>query len=101
MSDIPEYSSLSQLSYILDKDNLIRFCEYFGGLTIKVPTAKELETLVQTLLLYQYVHIENIEYEKALSMLSATPRSLAAIKAGYVKVCAAMSDYKINGCDNV
>lgn len=26
-----EYSSLSELAYILDKDNLLNLCEFFGG----------------------------------------------------------------------
>ena len=40
--EIPEYASLSQLAYILDKDNLLKLCEFYGGLTIKIPTVKEL-----------------------------------------------------------
>ena len=38
LSDIPEYSSLSELVYVMDKKNFLNFCEYFGGQTIKVPT---------------------------------------------------------------
>ncbi len=29
--DIPEYSSLSELCYVLDKNNLYNLCEFFGG----------------------------------------------------------------------
>ena len=39
--DIPEYSSISELSYILDKTNLLKLCEYFGGTTIKIPTLND------------------------------------------------------------
>ena len=38
MRGIEEYSILSELAYILDKKNLLNLCEYFGGLTIKIPT---------------------------------------------------------------
>lgn len=31
MTDIPEYSSISQLAYVLDRENLLNLCEYFGG----------------------------------------------------------------------
>ena len=35
---VPEYSSISELAYILDERNLLKLCEYFGGQTIKIPT---------------------------------------------------------------
>ena len=31
MREIPEYTSLSELVYILDKTTLLKLCEYFGG----------------------------------------------------------------------
>ena len=51
----PKYSVLSELCYILDSDNLNKFLSYFGGTTIKVPTARELRLLVQAMVLYQHV----------------------------------------------
>ena len=45
LRDIPEYASLSEMVYILDKDSLLKLCEYFGGLTIKIPTIEELESI--------------------------------------------------------
>ena len=35
---LPEYAALSELVYVLDKDSLLKLCEYFGGTTIKIPT---------------------------------------------------------------
>ena len=46
MIDIPEYSSISELAFILDKDNLLKLCEYYGGTTIKIPTIQDLESIV-------------------------------------------------------
>ena len=51
--DVPEYKELSELCFLLDKRNFLRFCEYFGGTTIKVPTIKELEIYLQALQLYE------------------------------------------------
>ena len=31
LRDIPDYLVLSELVYVLDKDNLLKLCEYFGG----------------------------------------------------------------------
>lgn len=63
MIPIPEYSSIAELVYILDKDNMLNLCEYFGGQTIKIPTIKELESLVYSLLLFQYTKIDNMDYD--------------------------------------
>lgn len=70
MQDVPEYSTLSELCYILDGDNLSKFLSYFGGMTIKVPTLQEMRLLVQGLLLYQYVNIEQGDYNEALKTLT-------------------------------
>ena len=40
----PEYEVLSEMAYVLDRKNMIRFIEMFGGMTIRVPTISELET---------------------------------------------------------
>ena len=50
LKDVPEYSSLSELAFVMDKDNLLNFCEYFGGQTIKVPTIQELKDIMFALL---------------------------------------------------
>lgn len=82
--DIPEYSSLSELAYILDKDSLLKFLQYFGGTTIQVPTIEEFEDVVYTLLLYQCINIENLNYEAALKMLDLPKKRLKKVKDMYV-----------------
>lgn len=57
-TEIPQYSTLSQLAYILDKDSLLKLCEFYGGMTIKVPTIEELEELLNGLLIFQLVEVE-------------------------------------------
>ena len=52
LREIPEYSTLSELAYIVDKENLLKLCEYFGGTTIHIPTIDELESILYSLLLY-------------------------------------------------
>lgn len=66
LKDTPEYSTLSELCYILEGDNLIKFLSYFGGMTIKIPTLREMRLLLQGLLLYQNVNIEEGDYNEAL-----------------------------------
>ena len=94
IKDIPEYSTLSELAYILDKDNLLKLCEYFGGITITVPTTDELELLIYSLVLYQYINIDGIEYEKAINLLGVESSNLRIIKSSYIKICDILDSYK-------
>lgn len=80
MKDIPEYSTLSELAYVLKKDSLLNFFEYFGGTTITVPTISELKVVINALLLYQYVKIENIEFNKALKLIELDENKLKDVK---------------------
>lgn len=80
MKDIPEYATLSELSYVLKKDSLLNFFEYFGGTTIKVPTISEFKVVIKALLLYQYVKLENIEFNKAVKMIDLEENKLKDVK---------------------
>lgn len=88
-----EYSSLSELVYVLDKKNLLNLCEYFGGQTITIPTVDELENLIYALLLYQYVKIEHKEYDEAIQLIQYRGRNLRAIKNNYKKLTEVLENY--------
>ena len=92
MKEVPEYSTLSELCYILDGDNLSKFLSYFGGMTIKVPTLRDMRLLLQGLLLYQYVNIEEGEYNEALKAL-VDEFSEEEIKTVYDKIVEVTKNY--------
>ncbi len=94
-----EYSSLSELVYVLDKENLLNLCEFFGGQTIYIPTIDELETLTYSLLLYHYVKIEHMEYSEALKLIGHESKDLRAVKSNYIKLCDVLKDYTFGGRD--
>lgn len=96
IKELPEYSTLSELVYILDKDNLLKFCEYFGGTTLTVPTIEELQLSLFALLLYQYVDIDKIPYEKAICQIGCKSSDLRAIKAFYSKIKNVLDNYSFN-----
>ena len=91
--DVPEYSSLSELVYVLDKQNLLNLCEYFGGQTITIPTVEELETLTYSLLLYQYVNVEKKDYAEALELIGHESKDLRRVKKFYTKLCEVLEKY--------
>ena len=93
LKDTNEYSSLSQLSYILDKDSLLKLCEYFGGLTIKIPTIEELESIIYSLVLYQYVNIDGMDYDDAIKVIGHKSSQLRQVKSDYVKICSILDKY--------
>lgn len=87
IKDVPEYATLSELAYILDKENLLKLFEYFGGITIKIPTIEELEDLVYAMVLYQYVNIDGMEYNEAIRTIGHSSDELRKVKSNYVKIC--------------
>lgn len=93
VKDIPEYATLSELAYILDKDNLLKLCEYFGGVTIKIPTIDELEDIVYALVLWQYTHMEKIPYENAVALIGHDSDELRKVKSNYKKLCEVLDKY--------
>lgn len=96
IKDIPEYSGISELAYILDRKNLLKLCEYFGGTTITIPTIEELEILVYGLLLYQYINIEGIPEDDALVMISREGLGQKAVKNSYLKIKETLQNYDLS-----
>lgn len=93
LMDVPEYSAVSELAYVLDKENLLNLCEFFGGTTIKIPTISELEDMMQALLLYQYVNIDGMEYDKAIELLGNKSSELRSVKRNYNNMCEVLDKY--------
>ena len=96
MRSIPEYSSLSELVYILDKSSVLKLCEYYGGMTLRIPTIDELEYLVYVLVLYQKVNIEKIDYDTAIKEVGFKSSELRRVKSDYSKVCEVLDKYEFN-----
>ena len=97
LRDIPEYATLSELVYILDKESLLKLCEYFGGLTLKIPTIEELEGIIYSLVLYQQVQIEGHTYDEAVNLLGKRAGDMRKIKADYDGLVKVLSEYQFEG----
>ena len=93
LRDTEEYSTLSELAFILDKENLLKLCEFFGGVTLTIPTIDELENMVYSLVLYQYVDIDNMNYDDAIKVIGHKSKDLRAVKSNYNNLKEILSKY--------
>ena len=97
LKEVPEYSTLSELAYVLDRKNLFKLLDYFGGVTIKIPTRAELQIIINALLIYQCVNIEKMSMATALNRLDKIDSiQLKEIVNTYNKLCEKMGDFIIN-----
>lgn len=94
MKDLPEYSTLSELIYVMDKDNLVKFISFFGGTTIKVPTLDEFRTVTQAMLLYQFVNLENGDLQEGLEVICDKSYKKDSVLEAYMKIVDIASDYE-------
>jgi len=95
LQDIPEYSTISELAYILDKEALLNVCEYFGGITIRIPTVDELESVINSLLMYQYIDLDGYSYDDAVAKIGFESYQLRKVKKDYLKVKQVLSQYSL------
>lgn len=92
LSNNPEYSSLCELVYVLDKENLFKLCSVYGGSTITVPTITELKKMVNVLLVYQKIH-EGKSFEKAYTEVDTTIDSKKELFDRYQVFSKLLEDY--------
>lgn len=93
-NEVEEYSTLSELAYILDKKNLLSLCRYFGGMTIRIPTTDELDDVIDTLILYQLVNIEKYTIDEAISKLGVEQGRTYKLRNKLAKVQEILSEYE-------
>ena len=96
IKDIPEYSTLSELAFILDKENLLKLCQYFGGITLQIPTIEELENMVYALILYEYVDVDKVELSTALKAIGVSKIKTKEIKELYQNLRHILDKYEFN-----
>lgn len=94
--DVPELSTLSRMAYLLDRDNMLKLCEYFGGLTIQIPTIEDLEIITYTLMLYQLVNVEKQSFASAFQQISDKTDKYPQVKRYYTELVDKLSNYSVN-----
>ena len=96
LRDEPEYGALSRLAYILDRESLLKLCNFLGGMTVTIPTVEELELLCNGLLLYQKVDIEHNKIDDILDSFETDIFSKKELLSMYIKIRDVVDDYDFN-----
>ena len=96
MRNVPEYKTLSELAYLVDRKSLMNMLEYYGGMTVRIPTQKEFKLMVNGLLMYEYVNLEGLTVQQALAEMRGSSLPANELLACYAKITEVMSKYKFN-----
>lgn len=92
--DDPEYTTISELPYILDQKNMLSLCEFFGGQTIKIPTVSELYSIMHVLLIYMHVHLDNMTFEEAVKAVDYKSQDMRKTRHIYNKLSKVLEKYE-------
>lgn len=88
-----KYSTLSELVYLLDKNELFDFINYYSGMTITIPTKEELKSVFDVLLVYIDVNINHKELQTAIGERNLNNNQLTEFINLYSKVSEIISNY--------
>lgn len=94
----PNYSVLSELAYVVDKQSMVNLLNYFGGMTIKIPTLEELKIIINALCVYEYINVEHLNIDDAIAKLELNNNNLnQEIKNTYFQIIKIIEeDYNFN-----
>lgn len=95
----PEYSVTSEMFYILDRENFIRMIKFFGGLTLKIPTAGQLRDMIRVVLLYQYYDVDKMSWRDAYDKSGFTRGEEYGAKIRYERFKELLKEYNIPRLD--
>lgn len=73
LRQVPQYSTLSELCYLLDVESFLNLIQYMQGQTITIPTKKEFAECIQVLRLFQYSEIEKRPWKDCVLLAGFTP----------------------------
>ena len=93
MRELPEYSVLSELSYVLDNNNLVKLISFFGGMTIRIPTLREMRLVTESLLLYEYVNLKGGNINEGLAVVCKKEFKQDEILEVYNKITEVVKNY--------
>lgn len=88
----PDYSTLSELIYALNKDGLLNLCSIFGGCIIRVPTLTELKVFANALLIYSRME-EGVTFSEAFKETELDKELISDVSKAYLKIKETIDNY--------
>ena len=88
------YSTVSEVAYLLNKEDLLTLCEFYGGQTITIPTIAELECILNALLMFEKVDLRGESYNKVVSEFSFRDVDKQQLVNAYEAIKYILKDYK-------
>lgn len=96
LHDDPEYTTLSELCYLLDNESLSKLFNYYGGMTVTIPTVKELKLVLASLSLFEYVRLNKGTFEEGIKGLTIDNFTVEEVTKTYQKLVEVVSDYEFS-----
>lgn len=96
LKDIPDYKVLSELFYLVDKEALLNICQYYGGMTVRIPTIEELNNILNALTLYLKVDIQHLNFEDSLNKFELNKEEKQQLVNTYIILKDTLMNYRFN-----
>jgi len=93
LTEDPKYSTISELIYSLDKENLLKLCSTFGGCVIKIPTLLELKIYTSALVIYQEININHKSFDEAFNLTNLDKLYKPEVADIYNKMIEVVEEY--------
>lgn len=89
-----DYLALSELMFLLDKDDVLTLFEYYGGMTITIPTIEELQTVIKAMNVYIDVTFNHKDESECLANIPKDEKT--EVLKCYHSMTTLLSDYNFN-----
>lgn len=89
----PQYSTLSELIYTLDRENFMKLCAIFGGCVVKIPTLEELKVYSSGLLVYNLIN-EGKDIKEALALTELDSKKYPEVIEVYRTIDEVLKSYE-------
>lgn len=99
LKDTPQYSTMSELFYILDYPNFLKLIKYYGGQEVRIPSHEEINEMLSILLLYQYREVEELEWEECLKKVGADESQSKSLRGKVSALSSLLKSQEIGGRD--
>lgn len=86
-----KYSTLSELIYLLGREDFVKLCTFYGGKDIHIPTLTDLDRMLKALLLYSEVDIEGKDMNETMKKYDVGVRCIPCYEE--IKECLKDFDY--------